>query len=226
MADRKYGQRGYRESEKEGGGKSERPRECVRPGCFQVERSSAAPAAAHSFPRWLISLGSVPSAEQSCMPASSAPTSPQASGLSARRLFRSASPTSALATSAHSFPSAPRWSAKPRRDQGALTMRVVLSTISSRSSRSDDCRFLPDSTRSGSCSFSDPIGMRIDHLLVTAFLQHRVVWAEIDREARKGKPLPPNHAPVVIDLDRPGHPFDAGWASAESRIAARSRKQQ
>jgi hypothetical protein len=28
--------------------------------------------------------------------------------------------------------------------------------------------------------------MRIDHLLVTAPLQHRVVWAEIDREARKG----------------------------------------
>jgi hypothetical protein len=25
----------------------------------------------------------------------------------------------------------------------------------------------------------------------------------------------------VMDLDEPGHPFDAGWASAEERIAAR-----
>ena len=70
-------------------------------------------------------------------------------------------------------------------------------------------------------NFHKNIGMRIDHLLVTAPLKHRVVWAEIDREARKGKPLPSDHAPVVIDIDSPGHPFDAGWASAESRIAAR-----
>ena len=28
-------------------------------------------------------------------------------------------------------------------------------------------------------------------------------------------------APVVIDVDGPGRPFDAGWASAEERIAAR-----
>jgi exodeoxyribonuclease III len=68
--------------------------------------------------------------------------------------------------------------------------------------------------------------MRIDHLLVTAPLKHRVVWAEIDREARKGKPLPSDHAPLVIDIDRPGCPFDAGWASADSRIAARSRKER
>ena len=47
------------------------------------------------------------------------------------------------------------------------------------------------------------------------------VWAEIDREARKGKPIPSDHAPLVIDLDAPGRPFDAGWASAEGRIAAR-----
>ncbi|HEX6950238.1 MAG TPA: exodeoxyribonuclease III [Nitrospira sp.] len=70
-------------------------------------------------------------------------------------------------------------------------------------------------------NFYRNVGMRIDHLLVTTSLQHRVVWAEIDREARKGKPLPSDHAPVVIDIDSPGHPFDAGWASAESRIAAR-----
>jgi hypothetical protein len=60
---------------------------------------------------------------------------------------------------------------------------------------------------------------------VTAPLRHRVVWAEIDREARKGKPLPSDHAPLVIDIDSPGHPFDAGWASADSRIAARLQKQ-
>ena len=32
----------------------------------------------------------------------------------------------------------------------------------------------------------------------------RVVWAEIDREARKGPPTPSDHAPVLIDLDEPG----------------------
>jgi exodeoxyribonuclease III len=68
--------------------------------------------------------------------------------------------------------------------------------------------------RSG--NFHKNIGMRIDHLLVTAPLTHRVVWAEIDREARKGKPVPSDHAPVVIDVDRHAHPFDAGWTSAES----------
>jgi exodeoxyribonuclease-3 len=73
-------------------------------------------------------------------------------------------------------------------------------------------------------NFHKNVGMRIDHLLVTPPLKHRVIWAEIDREARKGKPVPSDHAPVVIDLDTPGHPFDAGWASAESRIAARLRK--
>lgn len=73
-------------------------------------------------------------------------------------------------------------------------------------------------------NFHKNIGMRIDHLLVTATLQHRVIWAEIDREARKGKPIPSDHAPLVIDIDSPGHPFDAGWSLAESRIAARLRK--
>ena len=67
------------------------------------------------------------------MPASSAPTLPQASGLSARNLFRSASPTSALAMTARSFLSAPPWSERPPRDQGVLTTRAAPSTISSRS---------------------------------------------------------------------------------------------
>jgi exodeoxyribonuclease-3 len=70
-------------------------------------------------------------------------------------------------------------------------------------------------------NFHKNVGMRIDHLLVSAPLGRRTVWAEIDREARKGKPLPSDHAPLVIDIDKPGHPFDAGWASAEDRIAAR-----
>lgn len=72
-------------------------------------------------------------------------------------------------------------------------------------------------------------GMRIDHLLVTAPVAMRTVAAEIDREARKGKPTPSDHAPLVVDLDEPGLPFDAGWAGAEVRIAARrakSRSQQ
>ncbi len=72
-------------------------------------------------------------------------------------------------------------------------------------------------------NFHKNIGMRIDHLLVSGPLKDRLVWTEIDREARKGKPLPSDHAPLVIDLDTAGHPFDAGWTSAESRIAARSR---
>jgi exodeoxyribonuclease-3 len=70
-------------------------------------------------------------------------------------------------------------------------------------------------------NFHKNFGMRIDHLLATRPLAERTVWAEIDREARKGKPLPSDHAPLVIDLDQPGRPFDAGWKSAEGRIAAR-----
>ncbi len=70
-------------------------------------------------------------------------------------------------------------------------------------------------------NFHKNYGMRIDHLLVTAPLARRLLWAEIDREARKGKPTPSDHAPLVIDIDERGHPFDAGWAGAEGRIAAR-----
>lgn len=66
-------------------------------------------------------------------------------------------------------------------------------------------------------------GMRIDLLYATAPVVSRVIWAEIDREARKGPPTPSDHAPVVIDLDAPGKPFDAGWEGALGRIAARSR---
>src|SRR5439155_12084892 len=70
-------------------------------------------------------------------------------------------------------------------------------------------------------NFHKNFGMRIDHLLVTASLGDRTIWAEIDREARKGKPVPSDHAPLVIDLDEPGCAFDAGWTEAAGRIAAR-----
>ena len=66
-------------------------------------------------------------------------------------------------------------------------------------------------------------GMRIDLLYTSAPVAARVVWAEIDREARKGPPTPSDHAPVVIDLDEPGKAFDAGWEGALARIAARTK---
>jgi exodeoxyribonuclease-3 len=69
--------------------------------------------------------------------------------------------------------------------------------------------------------FHKNFGMRIDHLLVSPPLAERTVHAEIDREARKGKPIPSDHAPLVIDVDEPGCAFDAGWTSADARIAAR-----
>jgi exodeoxyribonuclease-3 len=70
-------------------------------------------------------------------------------------------------------------------------------------------------------NFHKNFGMRIDHLLVTDAVARRTVSAEIDREARKGKPVPSDHAPLVIDLDEPGHAFDPGWADADGRVAAR-----
>jgi exodeoxyribonuclease III len=66
-------------------------------------------------------------------------------------------------------------------------------------------------------------GMRIDLLYATAPVAARVIWAEIDREARKGPPTPSDHAPVVIDLDQPGLAFDARWSGAIERIAARTK---
>ncbi len=69
--------------------------------------------------------------------------------------------------------------------------------------------------------FQKNFGMRIDHCLITAPLVERLRWTEIDREARKGKPIPSDHAPVLIDIDIEGHPLDAGWIAAEARIAGR-----
>ena len=70
-------------------------------------------------------------------------------------------------------------------------------------------------------NFHKNFGMRIDHLLITKPLESRVVAVEIDREARKGKPIPSDHAPLVMDLDETGLAFDPGWADAGARIAAR-----
>jgi exodeoxyribonuclease III len=66
-------------------------------------------------------------------------------------------------------------------------------------------------------------GMRIDLLYATEPVAGRVIWAEIDRQARKGPPTPSDHAPVVIDLDERGQAFDPGWEGALERIAARTR---
>lgn len=69
--------------------------------------------------------------------------------------------------------------------------------------------------------FHKNMGMRLDLIYVTRPVADRVIWAEIDREARKGTPTPSDHAPVVVDLDEPGVPFDAGWEAALQRIAQR-----
>jgi exodeoxyribonuclease III len=71
--------------------------------------------------------------------------------------------------------------------------------------------------------FHKNFGMRIDLLLLGSDVASRVVDAEIDRAARKGPPVPSDHAPVVIDLDEPGAPLDPDWEGALARIAKRSR---
>ena len=65
--------------------------------------------------------------------------------------------------------------------------------------------------------------MRIDHLLVTDSLARRIADADIDREARKGKPIPSDHAPLFIDVDESGQVIDTGWAGIEAKAAARRR---
>jgi len=70
-------------------------------------------------------------------------------------------------------------------------------------------------------NFQRDEGMRIDHLLATAPVAARVVAVEVDREARKGKPVPSDHAPLVLDLDEPGRAFEPGWSDAAARIADR-----
>jgi exodeoxyribonuclease-3 len=69
--------------------------------------------------------------------------------------------------------------------------------------------------------FHKNFGMRIDHLLVTRPLAGRVLWSEIDREARKGQPTPSDHAPLFIDVDAAGVPLDGGWTGVDARVAQR-----
>ena len=71
--------------------------------------------------------------------------------------------------------------------------------------------------------FHKNFGMRIDHLLVSAPIAKRVVDAEIDRDARKGPPVPSDHAPLLIDLDEAGPRIDPCWDGALARIAARTK---
>jgi exodeoxyribonuclease-3 len=71
--------------------------------------------------------------------------------------------------------------------------------------------------------FHKNFGMRIDLFLAGSTVAARIVDAEIDRQARKGPPVPSDHAPVVIDLDEPGAPLDPDWEGALARIAKRSR---
>ena len=72
-------------------------------------------------------------------------------------------------------------------------------------------------------AFHKNMGMRIDLLYGTQPVADRVVWAEIDREARKGPPTPSDHAPVIVDLDEAGAPIDAGWEGALARVRKRTR---
>jgi exodeoxyribonuclease-3 len=88
-----------------------------------------------------------------------------------------------------------------------------------RSKRPERGRFSWWDYRAG--NFHKNFGMRIDHLLASPPVAKRVIWAEIDREARKGTPIPSDHAPLLIDLDEPGVSIDAGWEAAAARIAAR-----
>jgi len=71
--------------------------------------------------------------------------------------------------------------------------------------------------------FHKNFGMRIDLLLVSDPIAARIVDAEIDREARKGPPVPSDHTPLLIDLDEAGRPLDVDWSGALTRIAARTR---
>jgi exodeoxyribonuclease-3 len=71
--------------------------------------------------------------------------------------------------------------------------------------------------------FHKNFGMRIDLLLAGPDVAKRLVDAEIDRQARKGPPVPSDHAPLTVDLDEPGKPFDPDWEGALSRIAKRTR---
>jgi exodeoxyribonuclease-3 len=73
-------------------------------------------------------------------------------------------------------------------------------------------------------NFHKNLGMRIDHLLASPAVAARIVDAEIDRQARKGPPVPSDHAPMTVDLDEPGKPYDPDWEGALARISARTKR--
>ncbi len=72
-------------------------------------------------------------------------------------------------------------------------------------------------------NFHKNFGMRIDHLLATPsrWRARTRVGGDRPRGAQGQARSPSDHAPLLVDLDEPGHPLDAGWASADGRIAAR-----
>ncbi|MBA2280113.1 MAG: exodeoxyribonuclease III [Acidimicrobiia bacterium] len=43
-------------------------------------------------------------------------------------------------------------------------------------------------------------GLRIDLVLATPALAEKAVWSLVDRNARKGKPTPSDHAPVIVEF--------------------------
>jgi exodeoxyribonuclease III len=74
--------------------------------------------------------------------------------------------------------------------------------------------------------FHKNYGMRIDHLLASRVVAERARLADIDREARKGIPIPSDHAPLFIDLDAAGIAVNTGWAGSEEKFAARQAADQ
>jgi exodeoxyribonuclease-3 len=110
---------------------------------------------------------------------------------------------------------------RPERDAFAALLSWGL-VDGYRSKRPEAQRFTWWDYRAG--NFHKNLGMRIDHLLLTQPVAERLVWAEIDREARKGVPIPSDHAPLFIDIDTAGVPLDAGWEGALQRIAARTKR--
>jgi exodeoxyribonuclease-3 len=49
--------------------------------------------------------------------------------------------------------------------------------------------------------FHEHRGLRIDLVLASTPLADRAVWSLVDRNARKGKPTPSDHAPLVVEFD-------------------------
>jgi exodeoxyribonuclease III len=102
------------------------------------------------------------------------------------------------------------------RERAAFSRLLALGLLDAyRIERDEPARYSWWDYRAG--AFHKNWGMRIDLLLANEAIAKRIVWAEIDREARKGKPIPSDHAPVVIDLDAPGAPFDARWERADAK---------